>query len=95
METIHDRTSKNKRAKKRKPYFRWTDEERYIVGIYALQNGTEAVARHYQSKYAGHIESTVRLSQRGGIISRNIAVSVATVLLEKDESLGKIKITET
>ena len=35
------------------------------------------------------------MSQRGGVISRNIAVSVATVLLERDESLGKIKITET
>ena len=35
------------------------------------------------------------MSQRGGVISRNIAVSVATVLLERDEPLGKIKITET
>ena len=36
-----------------------------------------------------------QLSQRGVVISRSIAVSVATVLLERDESLGKIKITET
>ena len=36
-----------------------------------------------------------QLSQRGGVISRNIAVSVATFLLERDESFGKVKITET
>ena len=36
-----------------------------------------------------------QLSQRGGVISRSIAVSIATVLLERDKSLGKIKITET
>ena len=36
-----------------------------------------------------------QVSQRGGIISRRIAVSAAKVLLERDESLGKIKVTET
>ena len=36
-----------------------------------------------------------QLSQRRGVISRSIAVSLATVLLEKGKSLGKIKITET
>ena len=36
-----------------------------------------------------------QLSQRGGAISRSIGVSVATVLLERDESPSKIKITET
>ena len=36
-----------------------------------------------------------QLSQHGGVISRSIAVSVATILLERDESLGKIKITQT
>ena len=36
-----------------------------------------------------------QLSQRGGAISRSIGVSVATVLLERDKSLSKIKITET
>ena len=35
------------------------------------------------------------MSQRGGVISRRIEVSVAKVLLERDESLGKIKVTET
>ena len=144
IETIHDRISKDKHAKKRKPYFRWTDEERCIIGKYASQNGTAAAVRHYQSKYTGLNESTVRgfksrlekeleiatkkkidpeerlsiqpqgrplmlgdeidkkvqlyiqqLSQRGGAISRSIGVSVATVLLERDKSRSKIKITET
>ena len=36
-----------------------------------------------------------QLSQRGVVISRSIAVSVGTVLLGRDESLGKTKITET
>ena len=36
-----------------------------------------------------------QLSQRGGVISKSIAVSVGTVLLGRDESLGKTKITET
>ena len=36
-----------------------------------------------------------QLSQRGGVISRITTVSVATVLLERDESIDKIKITET
>ena len=36
-----------------------------------------------------------QVSNRGGVISRNIAISVAKVLLERDESFGKIKITET
>ena len=36
-----------------------------------------------------------QLSQREGVISRSIAVSVATVLLGRDESLGKKKVTET
>ena len=35
------------------------------------------------------------MSERGGVVSRSIAVSVATVLLERDEFLGEIKITET
>ena len=34
-----------------------------------------------------------QLSQREGVISRSIATSIATVFLERDESLGKIKIT--
>ena len=36
-----------------------------------------------------------QVSNRGGVISRGIAISVAKVLLERDESFGKIKITET
>ena len=48
IETVHDRISKEKRAKKRKPFFRWTEEERYIVENYASQNGTAAAVRHYQ-----------------------------------------------
>ena len=32
-----------------------------------------------------------QMTQRGGVISRSIAASVTTVLLERDESLGKIK----
>ena len=36
-----------------------------------------------------------QMSQLGGVISRSIAVSVATILLERDEYLGKTKITET
>ena len=36
-----------------------------------------------------------QVSNRGGVISRSIAISVAKVLLERDESFGKIKITET
>ena len=36
-----------------------------------------------------------QVSNRQGVISRSIAISVAKVLLERDESFGKIKITET
>ena len=36
-----------------------------------------------------------QLSQRGGVISGSIAVSVATALLERDKSFGKTKITGT
>ena len=36
-----------------------------------------------------------QVSNRGGVISRSIAISVVKVLLERDESFGKIKITET
>ena len=36
-----------------------------------------------------------QVSNRGGVISRSIAISVAKVLLERHESFGKIKITET
>ena len=36
-----------------------------------------------------------QVSKRGGVISRSIVVSVANVLLERDEIFGKIKITET
>ena len=133
IETIHDRISKDKRAKKRKPYFRWTYGERFIA----------AAVRHYQSKYTGLNGSTVRgfkfrpekefeiatkrqltnkrnliqpegrafmlgdeidkkvqlyiqqMSQHESVVSRSIAASVATVLLERDESYGKIKITGT
>ena len=46
--------------KKRKPYIKWTDEERYNVGKYASQNGIAAAVRHYRSKYQHLNESTVR-----------------------------------
>ena len=36
-----------------------------------------------------------QVSKRGGVISRSIAISVAKVLLERDESFGKIKTAET
>ena len=39
--------------------------------------------------------SIQQLNQHGGVISRSIAVSVATVLLERDGYLGKIKIIQT
>ena len=46
--------------KKRKPYIKWTDQERYNVGVYASQNGIQAAVRHYQSKYKNLNESTVQ-----------------------------------
>ena len=60
IEIIHDRISKDKRVKKGKPYFGWTDEGRHIVAKYASQNWTAATVRHYQSKYTGLNESTVQ-----------------------------------
>lgn len=35
------------------------------------------------------------VGKRGGVTSRSIAISETKVLLERDESFGKIKITET
>ena len=35
------------------------------------------------------------VGKRGSVTSRSIAISEAKVLLERDESFGKIKITET
>ena len=35
------------------------------------------------------------VGKRGGVASRSIAISAAKVLLERDESFHKIKITET
>lgn len=48
----------------------------------------------------GDIDKKVRfcihqVTQYGGATSRSIAVSVAKVLVERDKSLGKVKISET
>ena len=50
MKMNNDNMKKNN-DKKRKPYIKWTDEERYNVGKYASQNGIAAAVRHYQPKY--------------------------------------------
>ena len=43
---IHERTKDA--DKKRKPYMKWTAEERYNVGKFASQNGIAAAVRHFK-----------------------------------------------
>ena len=46
--------------KNRKPYFRWTDKDRYSIGKYASEHGNTAAVRKFKSKFSHLTESTVR-----------------------------------
>ena len=46
--------------KNRKPYFRWTDKDRYSISKYALEHGNTAAVRKFNSKFSHLNESTVR-----------------------------------
>ena len=47
-------------TKKRKPYQRWTNEERFKIGKYAAENGPAAAARKFTNKKNPLNESSVR-----------------------------------
>ena len=46
--------------KSRKPYFRWTDKDRYSIGKYALEHGNIAAVRKFESKFSHLNEGNVR-----------------------------------
>ena len=54
------------------------------------QGGPLTLGDEIDKKFQLYIQ---QLGQGEGVISRSIATSIAPVLLERDESLGKIKIT--
>lgn len=54
-------SNSEKQSKKRKPYQKWTSEERFKIGKYAAINGPVATARKFGSNSRPINESTVRV----------------------------------
>ena len=50
----------NSKSEKRKPYRKWSSQERFTIGKYATINGPAAAAKKIRSKSRSVNESTVR-----------------------------------
>ena len=50
----------NSKSEKRKPYGKWSSQERFTIGKYATINGPAAAAKKFRSKSRSVNESTVR-----------------------------------
>ena len=63
MEACAAATSSAPTSTKRKPYFKWSDEDRFLIGKHAIKNSTASAVRHFKKgfqKYGLRIQKESR-----------------------------------